>query len=133
MRCKSVTLLGFLLGCGCASPRPEPAHAGHAAQAGAEPGAAVLATEPAPQSTLAEADELYRSQLGASRAGQFEVDRQVAEIRRAILLYEQFLERAGDDPEYAVAVKRSREALADLRDTLVFLAQPAAPTPAPSP
>jgi hypothetical protein len=66
---------------------------------------------------------LYRSQLGASRAGQFEVDRQVVELRRAVLLYEQFLERADGRPELEPAVRKSREAIADLKATLEFLSR----------
>jgi hypothetical protein len=71
--------------------------------------------------TLNEAEALHRSQLGASRAGQFEIDRQVVELRRAILLYRQFLDRAGGRPELEPAVRKSHEAIADLKATLDFL------------
>jgi hypothetical protein len=70
---------------------------------------------------LSEAEALYRSQLGASRAGQFETDRQVVELRRAILLYQQFLDRADGRPELEPAVRQSHQAIADLKATLEFL------------
>jgi hypothetical protein len=120
---KLTMLLGFLMmltGCGEAATRP-PAH-----QAAAQPHPAAVPdreAEPpasAPE-TLAEADALYRSQLGASRAGQFELDRQVTELRRAMLLYQKFLDLSDGRPELEPAVKKSREALADLQATLDFL------------
>ena len=91
-----------------------------------QPQRTVAAAEPSPAparrvETPAEADELSRSQLGASRAGQFDVDRQVVELRRAVLLYQQFLERADGRPELEPAVRKSHEAIADLTATLAFL------------
>src|SRR5687768_16901940 len=74
-----------------------------------------------PADTLGEADRLYGSQLGASRAGQFEVDRQVAELQRAVLLYRQFIERADGQPEMQAAVKKSRERIEDACQTISFL------------
>lgn len=123
MGCKLTMLFGFLMvaaGCGEAATRPAALPAASRAvppSAGAQP-----AEEPAsaPQN-LAEADALYRSQLGASRAGQFERDRQVTELRRAMLLYQKFLELSEGRPELAPAVKKSREAIADLQATVDFL------------
>jgi hypothetical protein len=51
----------------------------------------------------------------------FSTERQVAALERAIALYRQFLDRAGDDPRYAEAVRRSRERIEDARHTLIFL------------
>jgi hypothetical protein len=45
----------------------------------------------------------------------------IAELERALELYETFIARAGDDPAYAEAITRSRERIADIRDTLIFL------------
>jgi hypothetical protein len=120
---KQTMLLGFLVmlaGCGGAATRP-PAH-----QAAAEAAPAAVALPPAePEATaaqtLAEADGLYRSQLGASRAGQFELDRQVNELRHAILLYQKFLDLSDGRPELEPAIKKSREAIADLQATVDFL------------
>lgn len=78
-------------------------------------------SEAPPGEALGEADRLYDSQLGASRAGQFEVDRQVAELQRAILLYRQFIERADGQPEMQAAVKKSRERIEDACQTISFL------------
>jgi len=43
------------------------------------------------------------------------------ETRRAIELYQAFIERAGDDPEYRAAVKRSREQIQDLTSARIFV------------
>ena len=84
----------------------------------APPSAAEVASTPA--ETLASADLAYESQLAASR-GQFDVDRQVAVLRQAVLLYSQFLERAADQPELQPAVRKSRERMADAEATIIFL------------
>jgi hypothetical protein len=57
----------------------------------------------------------------AGRDGRFSVERQVVALERALLLYQEFIARAGDDPRYAEAVKRSRDRMRDAKDTLVFL------------
>lgn len=122
MRCKLTMLLGFLLlstgGCGQATARqaqpPMPTKQPHSPL---EPPAEAAA----PAQTLADADALSRSRLGAWRAGQFEVDRQVGELRRAILLYQRFLDLADGRPEFAPAVKKSREAIVDLKAEVDFL------------
>jgi hypothetical protein len=73
-----------------------------------------------PTQTLAEADRAYDSQLSASR-GQFEVERQVAVLKEAVLLYGQFLERADGQPELEPAVRKSRERITDATATIIFL------------
>ena len=45
----------------------------------------------------------------------------IANAERAIGEYTEFIARAGSNPEYAAAVKRSREKIEDLRDTLSFV------------
>jgi hypothetical protein len=42
-------------------------------------------------------------------------------LRRAASLYATFIEKAGQDPSYADAVRRSRERLADIEQTIDFL------------
>jgi hypothetical protein len=121
MRAKSMMLLGFLCTIGCASPA---ALAERARATAAKPAASVAEPEPAlasPSVTLAEADHAYESQLGATRGGQFEVDRQVSVLREAVLLYTQFLERAEGQPEFAPAIRKSRERIADAEATIIFL------------
>ena len=49
------------------------------------------------------------------------MDRQIAALERAVVLYREFIERAGDDPIYAEAVKRSRERIRDISDAVPFL------------
>jgi hypothetical protein len=103
---------------------PEAAPLGELAPAEAAPSSETAAP---PAQTLADADRLYESQLGATRAAQFEIDRQVTELRRAVLLYKQFLERAEDQPDMAAAVRKSRERIVDACDTIVFLLHTSAP------
>ena len=69
---------------------------------------------------MAEADRAYDSQLSASR-GQFDVERQVAVLKEAVLLYGQFLERAEGRPELEPAVRKSHERIADATATIIFL------------
>jgi hypothetical protein len=83
--------------------------------------------------TLAEADRAYDAQLGLARGGQFDVFRQVTELKRAILLYTQFIERAEGNPELLPAVKKAKERIDDAERTIVFLdpSQSAKPPLAP--
>jgi hypothetical protein len=123
MNAKLMMPLAFLAAVGCAAPNTTASNRpAKSAPAAVEP---VEGDEPAlpPAQTLSEADRLYDSQLGASRAGQFEVDRQVTELRRAVLLYKQFIERAEAQPELAAAVRKSRERIDDACNTIVFLLQ----------
>jgi hypothetical protein len=120
---KLTMLLGFLVvvtGCGEAATRQAAVPVG--SKTFPPPAEAQPAERPASApETLAEAEALHRSQLGASRAGQFELDRQVTELRRAMLLYQKFLQLSDGRPELEPAVKKSREAIADLQATLDFL------------
>jgi hypothetical protein len=43
-----------------------------------------------------------------------------AALRKAALLYQEFIDRAGTDPSYADAVRRSRERIADIEAILRF-------------
>ena len=125
MNAKLTMLLVFLAAAGCAAPATTAgSRPARSAPAAAEP-VAVAEPEAPLGETLTEADRLYDSQLGASRAGQFEVDRQVAELRRSVLLYKQFIERAEQQPEMAAAVRKSRERIDDACNTIVFLLQDA--------
>lgn len=47
----------------------------------------------------------------------------IVNARRAIAEYRSFIEKAGDESEYADAVKRSRERIADLEQMLVWVEQ----------
>ncbi len=47
----------------------------------------------------------------------------IVNARRAITEYRSFIEKAGEDSEYAEAVKRSRERIADLEQTIIWVEQ----------
>lgn len=79
------------------------------------------APAPTPNDTLAEAEQAYTQQLGATRGGRFDTERQIMMLKEAVSLYTQFIERAVGHPEMDAAVRKSRERIADARDTLVFL------------
>jgi hypothetical protein len=116
-----VFLLAAAAGTACsrqASP-PAQAHAEPVAPppSRAEPRAADAST---PGETLAQADQLYASRLGATR-GQFDDDRQIAVLEQEVLLYRQFLERAEGQPELEPAVRKGRERIADAEATIEFL------------
>ena len=116
--------LAFLVLWGCGRDAAPPVAASEPPEkAKAVSNRAMAADEPTapPAETLGEADRLYDSQLGATRAAQFEVDRQVAELQRAVLLYRQFIERADGQPEMQAAVKKSRERIEDACQTITFL------------
>jgi hypothetical protein len=51
----------------------------------------------------------------------FAVARQVAALERSIELYQMFIERAGDEPQFAEAVRRSQGRIEDARITICFL------------
>jgi hypothetical protein len=115
--------LAFLVLSGCARDAAPPATiAAPIEKSPAVSNRTTAAAEPKapPAEALGEADRLYDSQLGASR-GRFEVDRQVAELQRAVLLYRQFIERADGQPEMQAAVKKSRERIEDACQTISFL------------
>jgi hypothetical protein len=47
-------------------------------------------------------------------------------------VFQKFLEKAGDKPEYAGAVKKTRERMQDMDDTITFLQAGGPSTPAPA-
>jgi hypothetical protein len=57
------------------------------------------------------------------RAEEQREQKEDAALREAERLFQQFIERAGDDPYYAEAVQRSRERIADIEEILRFRAQ----------
>lgn len=80
-----------------------------------------VAVQPSVSETLAAADAAYVAQLGATRGGRFDTERQIGVLKQAVLLYSQFLERAEGRPELQAAVAKSRERMADAKDTIEFL------------
>lgn len=122
----SIPLILLVVG-GCAARQGE-AEAPRVASASSSPARAErgspqpeAASEVAPAAeVLAQAERAFDSQLGASR-GQFDVERQVAVLKEAVLLYQQFLERADGRPELEPAVRKSRERIADAKATIEFL------------
>jgi hypothetical protein len=122
MKAKPMMMLAFLAMAACSAQKPPLAHTAAAAptQRPAAPPVSPAEPELPPSASLGEADRLYQSQLAASR-GQFEIDRQVSELRRAKLLYEQFIEHAANRPELEPAVRKSRERIVDVQQTIDFL------------
>jgi len=122
----ALVLLPFTSACGSAPPAaPRTAAAPTTAPSPvARAGANAPTTEPIPTDAMHRADAIYRDQLATQgRDERFSTDRQIAALEQAIVLYRQFLERAGDDPHYAEAAKRSRERIEDAKETLIFLRQ----------
>lgn len=105
---KSTMLLVFLSATACAGEVPKVSTA--ASPLGRNEPAAVAA-----------APVRARADLKLPRGAAFEVERQVSELRAAIALYTQFLERAEGRPELGAAVEKARERIADVRQTIVFL------------
>lgn len=119
MNAKSRMILTVLLAVGCAAA-PAPGRP----MAAPQPQSLKAVTEapaPTPNDTLAEAEQAYTQQLGATRGGRFDTERQIMMLKEAVSLYTQFIERAVGHPEMDAAVRKSRERIADARDTLVFL------------
>jgi hypothetical protein len=133
MRPKSTLPFVFLLAAACAGAAPPPA-----APVAPGPAPESAALPPAsPAEVLAEADEAYASRLAAARGGRFDTERQIGVLEQAVLLYSQFLERAEGRPELEPAVRKSRDRIADARETIEFLraslAAQGEPPLAPSP
>lgn len=121
MRAKLPMLLVFIAAASCSVHTPPAREANAGRPVVVEPEPHPLEAKPAlPAETLAAADHAYGLQLSASR-GQFDVERQVAVLKEAVLLYRQFLERADGRPELEPAVRKSRERIADAEATIVFL------------
>jgi hypothetical protein len=121
-RAKLPLLLAFIaLAAGCSRQLPPPTEARTEATSRSKPdGGPSAEAASTPAQTLALADHLYESRLGASR-GQFDEDRQIAALQQEVLLYTQFLERAQGQPELEPAVRKSRERIADANATIEFL------------
>ena len=125
----------FIGGCGGASPAPPARSAALSPPpeaAAHEAAAAKSATSPEEQKeSVLLADRLAREALAApGRDARFAVDRQVGTLREAIALYQQFIDRAAADPQFADQVRRSRERIDEATATITFLlAQPADAAP----
>lgn len=65
--------------------------------------------------------QLAPPHAGDAYGDELAIDSQVAELRQAIALYQQFIERAEHDSQYAEAVQRSRERIEDAQAAIDFL------------
>ena len=92
-------------------------------------GAAHPATTAAPPPRAAAVARVKRVDVPAPKPSaqvplSLEPDQQAAEedaiLRKAISLYQEFIDRAGSDPAYAEAVRRSRQRIADMQSILEF-------------
>jgi hypothetical protein len=77
------------------------------------------ANPPAPPASKPELDPV-REQMAREQQQEEQDD---AALREAQRLFQQFIARAGDDPQYAEAVQRSRERIADIDEILRFRAE----------
>lgn len=119
MNAKSTSLLGCLLLVGCATATPAPKGASRRPLPGAQVHADTAVSTPARAHALEAPPRA--SELSAAQGERFDLERQLALLEQEVRLYTQFLERAGDDPELQPAVLKSRERIADARDTIVYL------------
>ena len=123
----AAVLLACLVGCSGGAPRAKAPAA--VPRSAAEPGSsAKMASGSAreapldPVRALGTAEAIHRDQLAVGvRDDRFAVDRQVAELRKAIALYQQFIDRAAGDPRYLEAVRRSQGRIDDAEQTIAFL------------
>jgi hypothetical protein len=112
-----------LAGCGHGSGIPEPSAATSDAPARgasaeqADPDAQLSSAKRSAAGPSVRANELSAPGLD----DRFAVARQVTALERSIELYQMFIERAGDDPRYEEAVRRSRARIDDARTTICFL------------
>ena len=134
-RSRSACCLGLLSVVACASAaNGTKVRAASAAPATPAPATAVVSSTPAlPPTALVPTTPAGRSNAHALTANAPAVsalehhdDNQqdrvfIENAERAIGEYREFIARAGSSPEYAAAVKRSREKIQDLRDTLRFV------------
>ena len=112
-----VTVLGVAAVVGCAGgPPPVAMQKSKASRADADPAPRQVASSTA-QRTGRERPPTDVEVPGAADGD----ERTIRALEKSASLYRQFIERAGDDPEYAEAVERSRERLEDIRDTLEFV------------
>ncbi|MBN2191479.1 MAG: hypothetical protein JW751_01580 [Polyangiaceae bacterium] len=101
--------------------------AGGASASCARTADAIIAVPPAPSrgsNEVALADQVVGATEVPSSPSSNELtdeDRQIAVLASARESFEQFIERAGTDAEYAEAVARSRQRLEDIEATIRFL------------
>jgi hypothetical protein len=109
--------LTFLMLTGCAASALQPV-----SHLRPTPGVPEMSGRPAPPAArAAPATEASRVQLELPTGSAFESKLQVAELRQAITLYTQFLDRARGRPELEPAVRKARERIADAEQTIIFL------------
>jgi hypothetical protein len=92
-----------------------------AAARAASPGELEPNATPASEQTFARPAARANELAAPRNDDRFEVARQLAALERSIELYRMFIERAGDDPRYDEAVRRSRARIDDATVTICFL------------
>lgn len=116
---KCALLLPWLVACGATPAATTPPRSAPATARAPE---AAREAPLDPERTLGTADAIHRDQLAiGARDARFATDRQVAELRKSIALYRQFIERAAGDPRYVEAVRRSELRIDDAEKTIEFL------------
>jgi len=111
-----------LVGCGHGSANPEPTAPSSATSVAMPRGTSPEKLEPNAHRASQGSDSVRANELSAPGLDEsFAVTRQVTALERSIELYQMFIERAGDDPRYEEAVRRSRARIDDARITICFL------------
>jgi hypothetical protein len=87
-----------------------------------EPAASAPSPVAAPARTTVATPAPVAAEVAAPAAVADE-DRQIAVLREARASFAEFIDRAGNDPEFAEAVQRSRDRIEDIDATIVFLEQ----------
>ena len=116
-----VCLVGvvFLAACSGSALPPQPARVGSTAPRPA----ASAASAPLAQRSASESERSAEPPRAPAEASEEASSDQafLDNTRRTVALYREFIERAGNDEQYAEAVKRSRERIRDLEDASVFV------------
>ncbi len=99
-----LTVVGLVLLTACASGQPPVAPAPAKVAAVRSAPTAPARAQPKPSGVELECAE----------------EQEDAILRKAASLYQEFIDRAGNDPAYAEALQRSRERIADLEEILRF-------------
>ena len=112
------------LACACATTgvRDQPSAAREVERGPTAAGKAEAKAPPVAREADTPPEGARTNELAAPAADdRFAVARQVAALERSIELYQMFIERAGEDPQYTEAVRRSEGRIEDARLTICFL------------
>ncbi len=118
LKVSGVSLILVMWGCAGSGPVAKPAHVQSSARVR-------TSDKTRPKDTprsLHTAESDARASAVETPAAASSADRRVIdELEKALVLYQDFIDRAGSDDRYEQAVLRSRERMQDIHDTLEFM------------